>query len=68
MTLNQERVNPLPQPMMAKMTVDLMLDKDQLRHIHLKIWFSNIDGLVEERRNSFANALELRHSYTNPLL
>ena len=25
-----------------------------------------IDGLVEERRNSIANALELHLSYTNP--
>ena len=25
-----------------------------------------IDGLVQERRNSIANALELRPSYTNP--
>ena len=27
---------------------------------------SQIDGLVQERRNSIANALELRLSYTNP--
>ena len=26
----------------------------------------DIDGLVQERRNSIANALELRHSCTNP--
>ena len=26
----------------------------------------HIDGLVQERRNSIANALELRLSYTNP--
>ena len=26
----------------------------------------NIDGLVQERRNSIANTLELRHSCTNP--
>ena len=26
----------------------------------------NIDGLVQERRNSIANALELRLSRTNP--
>ena len=26
----------------------------------------NIDGLVQERRNSIANALELRLSCTNP--
>ena len=26
-----------------------------------------IDGLVQERHNSIANALELRLSYTNPL-
>ena len=25
-----------------------------------------IDGLVQERRNSIANALELRFSFTNP--
>ena len=30
--------------------------------------FSLIDGLVQERRNSIANALELRLSCTNPLL
>ena len=28
--------------------------------------FHQIDGLVQERRNSIANALELRLSYTNP--
>ena len=28
----------------------------------------HIDGLVQERRNSIANALELRLSYTNPLI
>ena len=27
-----------------------------------------IDGLVKERRNSIANALELRHSCTNPTI
>ena len=27
-----------------------------------------IDGLVQERRNSIANALELRPSCTNPLI
>ena len=27
-----------------------------------------IDGLVRERRNSIANALELRLSYTNPVI
>ena len=25
-----------------------------------------VDGLVQQRRNSIANALELRFSYTNP--
>ena len=28
----------------------------------------DIDGLVQERRNSIANALELRLSYTNPTI
>ena len=27
---------------------------------------NDIDGLVQERHNSIANALELRLSYTNP--
>ena len=27
-----------------------------------------MDGLVQERRNSIANALELRRSWTNPLI
>ena len=32
-------------------------------------WFWwHIDGLVQERHNSIANALELRLSYTNPLI
>ena len=31
-------------------------------------WWANIDGLVQERRNSIANALELRLSYTNSLI
>ena len=35
-----------------------------------KVWYQNmilhIDGLVQERRNSIANALELRLSCTNP--
>ena len=30
--------------------------------------FYNIDELVQEKRNSFANALELRLSCTNPSL
>ena len=29
---------------------------------------SYIDGLVQERRNSIALAMELRLSYTNPLI
>ena len=29
--------------------------------------YDKIDGLVQERRNSIANALELRLSCTNPL-
>ena len=29
---------------------------------------NNIDGLVQERHNSIANALELRLSCTNPLI
>ena len=29
-------------------------------------WRLKIDGLVQERRNSIANALELRLSCTNP--
>ena len=33
---------------------------------HGKITHSYIDGLVQERRNSIANALELRLSCTNP--
>ena len=34
----------------------------------MEIWklFENIDGLVQERRNSVANALELLLSCTNP--
>ena len=28
----------------------------------------DIDGLVQERRNSIANTLELCHSWTNPLI
>ena len=31
-------------------------------------WCCYIDGLVQERRNSIANALELRCSCTNPLI
>ena len=30
------------------------------------IVYKHIGGLVQERRNSIANALELRLSYTNP--
>ena len=30
------------------------------------LWFYEIDGLVQERRNSISNALELRLSCTNP--
>ena len=33
---------------------------------HLDYAISNIDGLMQERRNSIANALELRLSCTNP--
>ena len=48
------------------------------RHMSIIIWIVNnmsfgiqkccfhIDGLVQERRNSIANALELHVSYTNP--
>ena len=32
---------------------------------HLVSWY-NIEGLVQERRNSIANALELHHSCINP--
>ena len=32
------------------------------------MWSFHIDGLVQERRNSTANALELRLSYTNPTI
>ena len=31
-------------------------------------WIHNIDGLVQERPNTIANALELRLSCTNPLI
>ena len=38
-----------------------------LLFIHNKIaWMVEIDGLVQERRNSIANEMELRLSYTNP--
>ena len=30
------------------------------------LWFDEVDGLVQERRNSISNALELRLSCTNP--
>ena len=30
------------------------------------ILYLDIDGLVQERRNSIANAMELRHSCANP--
>ena len=30
------------------------------------LWFYEVDGLVQERRNSISNALELRLSCTNP--
>ena len=30
------------------------------------LYIQHIDGLVQERRNSIANALELRLSWTNP--
>ena len=30
------------------------------------LWFYEVDGLVQERRNSICNALELRLSCTNP--
>ena len=36
-------------------------DKQELDKLYL-------DGLVQERRNSIANALELRLSCTNPLI
>ena len=36
-----------------------------LEHFHLNCPLVNIDGLVQERRNSIANALELRLSCTN---
>ena len=32
----------------------------------VKFWGTIIDGLVQERRNSIANALELRLSCSNP--
>ena len=31
-------------------------------------WQPHIDGSVQERRNSIANALELHLSFTNPLI
>ena len=31
-------------------------------------WVNNIDGLVQERRNSIANELELHLSCTSPLI
>ena len=34
----------------------------------MSIPYFYIDGLVQERRNSIANALELRLSCTNPLI
>ena len=34
----------------------------------VSISLHHFDGLMQERRNSIANALELRLSYTNPLI
>ena len=34
--------------------------------MQLKYAFDHVDGLVQGRRNSITNALELRLSYTNP--
>ena len=31
------------------------------------LWFYELDGLVQERRNSISNTLELRLSCTNPI-
>ena len=55
---------------------DMMTSKDELHliRVHTECLIMNdvqrtkayIDGLVQERRNSSANALELRLSYTNP--
>ena len=42
---------------------------DEFRALTLAIniiWYIDIDGLVQKRRNSIANALELRISCTNP--
>ena len=35
---------------------------------YLQTWCTHIDGLVQERRNSSASAMELRLSCTNPLI
>ena len=46
---------------------------EMIRQLQWMLWTTDIskissyfDGLVQERRNSIANALELRLSYTNP--
>ena len=41
--------------------------KEYATFVNVTDWnLSHIDGLVQERRNSIANALELRRSCTNP--
>ena len=37
-------------------------------HSSYPLWYLYIDGLVQERRNSIANTLELHLSCTNPLI
>ena len=39
---------------------------DVMKRAHTSLWDHDIDGLVHERRNYIANALELRLSCTNP--
>ena len=39
-----------------------MLPGDRTHWLHM----NDIDGLVQGRRNTIANTLELRPSYTNP--
>ena len=50
-------------PTLIYVTVDMKTNCNKLQYIHLH---AHIDGLVQERRNSTANALELCLSCTNP--
>ena len=48
------------------MNANMLFFGPLLHHVCLNCVPSHIDGLVQERRNSIANALELGLSYTNP--